>query len=404
MKMLHILLGSVLLAAIGGAVWTTVAQRDTLADATRPYRPASRPHVVSPEEQAIAEFHALHPHITQQKDIGRISAPHQHRVQAVAFSPDGSRLATAGAEGDICTWSLPDLKPLLHIETHAGVLYALAWSPDSRRLVSGGQDTWIEVWDSTTGELVDRHKQACPVTGAGFFSDGTHLVSLCGEVVRFWLIGQDDELFEATPDTDSEFSQLAVTSDNLVAIADRTGGLLLLDAQGNPLDHLRRRTQHVRGSPMAADDERNWVIGLRPVADGRVLVCDSSGVWMWDRRKSGGAAMSLIVPGVGNWHAALAPDGHTLLIGMEHAGRVIDLTSGKTLVDSFVAGSELGTVDIDPQGRWYAIGSGGVYNEQGIEDRGPTAVQLFDLRAVLARGPSKDQPKPADTRDIEPWQ
>ncbi|HVX85402.1 MAG TPA: hypothetical protein VH253_11525 [Phycisphaerae bacterium] len=403
MKMVHILLGGVLLAAIGGAVWTTLPQRDTLSDASQPYRPQSRPHVVSPTDQARAQFHALHPQIPPLKNLASTDQAHQHYVNRVAFSPDGSRLASAGAEGDLCTWSLPDLQPLLHIHTHAGVIHGLAWSPDSRRLVSGGDDTWINVWDSTTGQLLDRHKQPCPVAAVCFIADNDHLVSTCGQAVRFWQVGAEDQLFAGEPDTESDFQYLAVTPDNQIAVANATGGLFLLDAQGSTLDHLERHTRHVAGSARSADDERNTVTGIRALADGRLLVCDCSGVWLWDRHKDGPAAMELVVPGEQAWHAALTGDGRTLLVEVPTRCRVIDLQSRKTIADAVVSGETLRSVDVDPRGRWFATGSGGFNTATGIEDRGPASLQLFDLKAAQALPPSRDQPKPVDTRDLQPW-
>ena len=90
----------------------------------------------------------------------------QHIIQAIAFSPDGKRLAAAlpslpvwnGATAAPITrlgLSAPNTltNPLLPIPAHAGLVYSIAFSPDSKLLASGGQDGVVKVWEIATGGL-----------------------------------------------------------------------------------------------------------------------------------------------------------------------------------------------------------------------------------------------------------
>jgi WD40 repeat protein/tRNA A-37 threonylcarbamoyl transferase component Bud32 len=77
---------------------------------------------------------------------------HNGPVSAVAFSPDGQWVLTAGADGtalvrDAATGQPATAKPL----THAGPINHAAFSPDSRRVVTGGDDRTARVWDAATG-------------------------------------------------------------------------------------------------------------------------------------------------------------------------------------------------------------------------------------------------------------
>lgn len=75
---------------------------------------------------------------------------HQDEVWFLAFSPDGSMLATAGKDTYIIVYSVPEFKMLHKLERHgAGVCY-LSWSPDSKRLISCGKelDNTAIVWDA----------------------------------------------------------------------------------------------------------------------------------------------------------------------------------------------------------------------------------------------------------------
>src|SRR5262249_10890305 len=77
----------------------------------------------------------------------------------VVWSPDGARLAAAGADGVVYVWDAAsaDGTILQRLEGHPSLVISLAWSPDGRMLaagsagmsVAGGQ---LTVWDVGRGE------------------------------------------------------------------------------------------------------------------------------------------------------------------------------------------------------------------------------------------------------------
>ena len=114
---------------------------------------------------------------TDQENLGRILA--------LAFSPDGALLA-AGIRGNIHLWETDTANKFLSVNTahqrgpkpFSGAAEPLVFSPDGAVLVNGLHMGAIQLWDVTTGDKIatlDEHTQM--VETLAFSPDGTTLVS-----------------------------------------------------------------------------------------------------------------------------------------------------------------------------------------------------------------------------------
>jgi len=72
---------------------------------------------------------------------------HEGRVHCLAWSPDGTRIATCSADKTIRLWDLTRGTEVDKLVGHKDAVRSVAWSPDGKRLVSGSEDTLLKIWD-----------------------------------------------------------------------------------------------------------------------------------------------------------------------------------------------------------------------------------------------------------------
>lgn len=80
---------------------------------------------------------------------------HQGVVFHIAFSPDGTLVASCGADKAVKVWSAIDGKFLFNLRGHVAAVYHVSWSLDSRLLVSGSKDSTLKLWSIATKKLVE---------------------------------------------------------------------------------------------------------------------------------------------------------------------------------------------------------------------------------------------------------
>jgi WD40 repeat protein len=99
-------------------------------------------------------------------------------VQCLVFSPDSKRLVSGGVDRIVRVWNSESGQELLALKGHTSEIYAVAVSPDGARIASGGIDQSIRIWDMHTGkELRVLPGHAGIVTCLAFSPDGKRLVS-----------------------------------------------------------------------------------------------------------------------------------------------------------------------------------------------------------------------------------
>jgi WD40 repeat protein len=125
----------------------------------------------------------------------RFLAGHSALVMAVAFSPDGSRLATGSCDRDVRLWDPATGRALQILSGHSVQVNSVAFSPDGRTLASGSG--WVrptngdplgelKLWNPADGREIRTLAQPAYVRSVAFSPDGRRLAAVMEGQVRLY--------------------------------------------------------------------------------------------------------------------------------------------------------------------------------------------------------------------------
>ncbi len=105
------------------------------------------------------------------------------RLEALAISPDGTRLAAVGGSparfGEVLAWDLRSGARVFASRFTDDCLFGVSWSPDGTQIAFGAADTVVRTVDATTGErILFQGAHDDWVLDTCWSTDGSHLVTV----------------------------------------------------------------------------------------------------------------------------------------------------------------------------------------------------------------------------------
>ncbi len=303
-------------------------------------------------------------------------------VWSVVFSPDSKRLASATGEfgspgvGEIKIWNADTGKEIRHLKGHGASVTGLAFTPDGARLASSGADKKVVVWDLSTGQevftLTATNRPNERPNGVAFSPDGTRLAIVheyseasgnsAGEV-QVLDVATRKELLNLKGHLGRLFSvaynpagtRLATTGDSGIKVWDAATGREIHHLPANAarfqnrdikFSHDGKRLISGYGSAVKVWDattgremlslkgHTGYVLSVAFSPDGKRLASgDNWHVKVWD---AAAGQEPVTVPGEQGWWfgtPAFSPDGKRLAVGLGNGPvRICDAVTGRTLL------------------------------------------------------------------------
>ena len=113
-------------------------------------------------------------------------------VQAVAFSPDGKRVAIGSADGTVSVLEVETGRQLHNLQEHKGGVVGLAFSPGRNLLLTAALDNSVRVWDTQTGKSLGRFPLPAGYPSVALSHDGKRLVAASDTFAKVWEVGNND--------------------------------------------------------------------------------------------------------------------------------------------------------------------------------------------------------------------
>ncbi|MEX0700771.1 MAG: serine/threonine-protein kinase [Planctomycetales bacterium] len=229
---------------------------------------------------------------------------HTERVRGVCFSPDGKRVASCGQDSTVRVWDAESGDALHVLRGHADYVFAVAFAADGRSLFSCGMDAAVREWDAATGaerRVLEGHLSW--VRGLARSPDGTRLISGGNDgAFIVWDVNSGDPLRFVRGHTAPVASVTFVPHTQLAATAGYDQVIRVWDvAEWKPLHALAGHATTIRE------------VAASP--DGRLLasVAEDETLRLWDLASGKQVHVIDAPPGFGT--VAFAPDGRSLATG-----------------------------------------------------------------------------------------
>jgi WD40 repeat protein/KaiC/GvpD/RAD55 family RecA-like ATPase len=276
---------------------------------------------------------------------------HTGSVLSMAFSPDGSALATGDGEANVILWNMASRgSPGIPLRGHTGAVWSVAFDPDGKTLATASQDGSVILWDVATRKPVGAPLKwpNGVVKSVVFTPNGKRLIVIDeNDTAGRWDVASRSVIEGELEDV----WKIAFTpKGGVLTVVSR--GLTVGVWDSNVNHQLLQLSYEYSGPPLPVSFS----------ADGKTLAVadpDETTVSLWDVASGKRLGEPLKGHGAGISNIAFSPDGKTLATGSRDESVILwDVESGKQLGNPLRGhASAVMTVAFSPDGRTLATGS-----------------------------------------------
>jgi tRNA A-37 threonylcarbamoyl transferase component Bud32 len=208
--------------------------------------------------------------------------PHANGANCIAFSEDGKRVFSGGADGVIHVSSAATGKLEFSLRGHTSAVQSLAVHPDGLHLASGGADHTLRIWDLTARKQLHKLTNSSPTCWYCAISpDGKKLVGSCDDSgFRIWdfTAGAPLGSFDMF-----QVNAVAFAGNDRVAAAGSDCVARLWDVKSHRVIHtLKGHESWVRGLAVSVDGAMAVTASGDELSEDRVRRRDEYTVRLWD--------------------------------------------------------------------------------------------------------------------------
>ncbi len=253
--------------------------------------------------------------LTAKSTVGEMVARPSGALWSVAFSPDGTRLATAAQNGVVQVYDTRSRAPLGEPFIESVDILSVAFTVDGSRLVAGAGSGQVFVWDLAAHALVGRPIEAHgtnDVWEVAMNPDGDRFATASSDgTARVWSLESGARL--ATPFLGRDGRPTARAVSGIAWSAD--GASLYAGAADGRVHEWSFETQSEADASAVGHDDR--VTDAATARDGRLLVTlgRDQVVRVWDLSRRQPVATTVADFGEPLYGVAVSPDGTRIAAG-----------------------------------------------------------------------------------------
>ncbi|MCE2471124.1 MAG: WD40 repeat domain-containing protein, partial [Anaerolineae bacterium] len=196
-------------------------------------------------------------------------------VSAVAFSPDGARIAAALADTTVGVWNIDGGEKIHRLSGHEMVVSDVEFSADGATLASSSADTTVRLWDAASGEALHTLRAHIDyVIKLSFSPDGARLASASSAIgiatsdrtsenntVQIWDVATGENILTIPPEGPGYYRDVEFSPDGQTVAASTWssalgGNVRIFDAQtGEQVQRIYAHRENIPNIEFAPDGE-----------------------------------------------------------------------------------------------------------------------------------------------------